>query len=83
MKTKTYHITQNEQKIMEITIVQPDDVKYTNIQWDSNTGLVTANINGSEVRSPIPYTGVGCGKIEPGPFETKGIYYMDYNFWYY
>ena len=83
MTTKTYYIFQNGKTVMQITISQPDGTKYTNIQWDSKTGLVTANVNGSEIRTPIPYTGVGCGKIEPGPFETRGIYYMDYNLWYY
>lgn len=69
-------------KVLEITIEQPDGVKYSNIQWDSKTGLVTANINGSEKREAIPYTGRGLGKIAPGPFRTSGVAVMNYHYWY-
>ena len=82
MNTKTYTITQNGIKVFEIIIEQPSDKTYTNIQWDSKTGLVTAEIDG-ESRTPIPFKGVSYGYLEPGPFEARNIYYIDYYYWYY
>ena len=80
MKVKTYTITQNGEKALSITITVPDGQKYSNIQWDSQTGLVTAEING--IRQLIPYDGLGCGKLEPAPFEAEGIIDMKYSYWY-
>lgn len=83
VKTKTYSISQNGQVVMSITITQPKGVKYTNIQWDSKTGVVTANVNNSNKRIPIPFIGEASGRISPGPFQTDGIYNINYHYWYY
>lgn len=83
MASKTYAIKQNGKTVLAITITEPEGVSYTEIQWDSKTGLVTAKVNGKTAREPIPYTGKGCGCIEPGPFEGENIYAIDYNYWYY
>lgn len=81
--SKTYKITQNGEVVMSITITPPKGVTYTNIEWDSRTGLVTANVDGSEQRKPINYTGQSYGTLQPEPFEAENIYHMSYNYWYY
>lgn len=83
MSEKTYKVKQNGLTVLEITIKQPEDTVYTNIQWDSKTGLVTANVNGDSKRVPIHYTGTSYGVLQPGPFEAENVYKMDYNYWYY
>jgi hypothetical protein len=67
---------------MKITITEPPGVIYSNIVWDSRTGLVTAKVNGSDPE-PIPYTGEALGKLKPGQFVANNITTMDYNYWYY
>lgn len=57
---KTYSIIQNGQAILSITVEDPGN-KYSNLQWDSKTGLVTAVIDGK--RKPIKYSGNSIGAI--------------------
>ena len=83
INSKTYKITQNGEVVMAITITLPPNTTYTNIEWDSRTGLVTANVNGEKTRRAIPYTGTSYGTLQPGPFEAENIYHMSYNYWYY
>lgn len=87
MATRDYTIQQKDESgnyvdVMKITITEPAGVVYSNIEWDSRTGIVTARVNGSE-RTPIPYTGVALGKLKPGPFVATNIVKMEYNYWYY
>ena len=83
MASKTYTVTQNEKVVLEITISLPDEEEenYTNFQWDSSTGLVTA-LHGTK-RVVIPSTGNPLGKIEPGPYEITNVTGVKHNFWYY
>ena len=78
---KTYTITQNNKTILSITIEKPDNVEYTDIQWDSKTGLVTAIINGERV--PIPYSGGSAGAISPENFQAENFTGISFNYWYY
>lgn len=80
-KTRTYTISQNGEEVMSITITQPDDVVYQNIQWDSKTGMVSAEIDGK--RKPIPFTGKSCGKLMPAGFVAEGFRNIQFNYWYY
>lgn len=84
MANRNYTIKQNGKTVFSITI-DIDTDNYTDYQWDSKTGLVTAvDLNdANRKRVIIPYTGNGVGTLEPGPFEAIGITKMDYNFWYY
>ena len=79
--TKTYSIIQNNKIIASITL----DIygNYANIEWNSETGLVTAEIDG--VRTAIPYTGNAHAQILPGyPVQaTEGISEIKYRYWYY
>jgi hypothetical protein len=71
MKTRTYTITQpnefgQEIAVFEITINEPEGVVYKNIEWDSKTGLITANIEIGGVvseRRPIPCSGKSLGTL--------------------
>lgn len=88
MLTKTYLVKQNGETVYSITITDPTASAnentistYSEIQWDSKTGMVTAKVNG--VRTPIPYVGKSYGTLQPAPFEVENIYAMDYNYWYY
>ena len=80
---KTYIIKQENNIVMQITITFQDTETYENIQWDSRTGLVSANINGSSERKLIPFKGISYGSLQPGPFEAIGISDIQYNYWYY
>ena len=92
IKSRTYKIIQaNEdnvnETILELTISLDDSLasKYSNFEWDSKTGLVTALDNDTDKRVIIPYTSEGksIGTIKPAPFQTEGIVSLDYNLWYY
>lgn len=80
-KTRTYSISQEGKEVMSITITQPNGVTYTNIQWDSKTGIVSAEINGE--RKPIPFSGISCGKLQPLSFSAEGISEIKFHYWYY
>lgn len=87
-KSKSYSIKRDidKKEIAQITIEQPDGVTYSDITWDSSTGLVTAKIkkgNGPvEGPFPIPYKGKGIVQIPPEPFVLENFYDINYNFWY-
>jgi hypothetical protein len=83
MISKTYTVTQHGNVILEITISLPEaEAKnYTNFQWDSSTGLVTA-LRGAK-RVVVPSTGKSLGQIEPGPYEITNVTNVRHNFWYY
>lgn len=83
MATKTYSIKQTGTTILTITITEPEGKTYSDIQWDSKTGLVTAIIDSDTERKPIPYIGKSYGTIQPGPFEAENIYSIKYNYQYY
>jgi hypothetical protein len=82
--TKTYNIIQNGIPILSITIDQPTGVEYSDMQWDSRTGLVTAKINGGE-RKAIQYTGNSLGAIPPDPngFTAENVTGISFRYWYY
>ena len=82
MTEQTYKIKQNGEEIFSITVKFPSGATYTDIQWDSKTGLVTAKKNGTEI-VPLEYTGNGLGTIKPGPYETEKILQMEHHYWYY
>ena len=82
MIEETYKIKQNGIEIFSITVKFPSNAIYTDVQWDSKTGLVTAIKNGAE-RVPLEYTGNALGTIDPGPYQTEKISQMDHYFWYY
>ena len=79
--SKTYSIKQNEKTILSITIDPPTGTNYTNLQWDSKTGLVTAIVDGK--RKPIPYTGKSYGTINPGAFTAENLSNISFHYWYY
>lgn len=81
--TKTYNIIQNGAPILSITVEQPEEVEYSDIQWDSRTGLVTAEINGK--RQAIQYTGNSLGAIPPDPngFTAENVTGISFRYWYY
>ena len=85
--TKTYSIKihGSEDPILKIEIEQPNDVEYTDIQWDSRTGLVTAKVNNSEARKAIQYTGNSLGAIPPDPngFTAENVTGISFRYWYY
>lgn len=86
--TKTYTFKQKDEDgkdevVASIKITEPKGKVYTNIIWDSKTGLVTANENGSKNRIIIPHEGNALVKLKPAPFTAEGVYAIDYNFWYY
>ena len=81
--SKTYTITQGT-VVHSITITLPDSelTSYTDFQWDSRTGIVSAVKN--EVRVPIPYAGNSICMLEPGEItSTENISELQYDFWYY
>lgn len=82
MAKQTYKIKQNGVEIFSITVNFPEGATYTDIEWDSKTGLVTAKKNGGS-RVPLEYTGNALGTIEPGPYETEKILQMEHYYWYY
>lgn len=79
--TKTYEINQNNQTILSITVEQPAGKNYSNMQWDSKTGLVTAVIDGK--RKPIPYSGNSIGTIQPEDFTATNMTGISFRYWYY
>jgi hypothetical protein len=88
MLTKTYLVKQNEKTVYSITITDPTASEdkttiptYSEIQWDSKTGMVTAKVNGA--RTAIPYIGKSYGTLQPAPFEVENIYAIEYNYCYY
>lgn len=78
---KTYTIKQDDKTILSITIDPPAGVTYSDIQWDSKTGLVTALTDTG--RKPIPYTGTSYGTIEPKAFEASNFTNISFRYWYY
>lgn len=88
MLTKTYLVKQNGETVYSVTITDPTasadkttTPTYSEIQWDSKTGMVTAKVKG--VRTPIPYIGKSYGTLQPAPFEVENIYAIEYNYQYY
>ena len=81
--SKTYIIKQGTvTHSITITLPEGEIESYTEFQWDSRTGIVSAIKNG--VRVPIPYTGDSLCKLEPGPItSTVNISELQYDFWYY
>ena len=89
--TKYYRIFQNGTKVAEISF----DIagNYSNIEWNSETGLVTAEING--IRQAIPHKGTSLVKISPTlpttieksddgiTWETDEDAVLYYRYWYY
>lgn len=80
-RKKTYIIRQNNKKVFEFTVVIPESGTYTDFQWDSKTGLVTALYNGSRI--PVETIGITTGTLEPMEFDAQNVVSMDYNYWYY
>lgn len=63
-----------------IDVSNPED--YSDYEWDSKTGLVTAlDSNGNRV--VLPTTGNTIGRIPPCEFKTEGLISIDYNYQYY
>ena len=89
--TKYYRILQNNTKVAELSI----DIagNYSNIEWNSENGLVTAKINGT--RQAIPHKGTPLVKISPTlpttieksddgiTWETDEDAVLYYRYWYY
>lgn len=73
--------------VKKITIKPPDGTNYTDMEWDSRTGLVTGRINGDEKRVIIPYEEVipnsGLGALPPAAIKTEGIQSMEFNYRFY
>lgn len=73
--------------IKKIIIDPPSGTNYTDMEWDSRTGLVTGKINGDEKRVIIPYEeGIpnsGLGTLPPAAIETEGIQSMEFNYRFY
>ena len=68
--TETYTITQDG-KTMSVTVTIPDaDISlYTDYQWDSSLGIVTAVKGGKRVI--VPHTGSNqSGTLDPDPEKT-------------
>lgn len=84
--TQEYKIYQDgSTPIMQIAITLPDTEisKYSDYQWDSKTGAVTAkNINTGK-RVLIPYTGTSTGTLKPESFSGDGVRSFEYDYWYY
>lgn len=89
MASKTYTVSQTIGDTTiehSITITIPDNEisNYSNFQWDSRTGLVTAIKNGKRV--PVPYTGNAVGTLQPGNYtiQTTNIdpQNLDYDYLY-
>ena len=89
MATRTYTIQHSPDatgaytKTISITIDVEEDL-YTDYQWDSKTGLVTAALKTNpSKRVVIPHTGNSIAKIDPGPFTAENITSIQHNYWYY
>lgn len=83
--TDTFTITQNG-ATMSVTVVIPDaDVEYySEYQWDSKLGLVTALRNGKRVI--VPHTGINqTGTLDPTQTFTtsNNIIRVDRDYLYY
>lgn len=63
--------------VAHIEIVSPPEgTTYYDIQWDSNTGMVSAliatpNNSAPNKRTAIPYSGIGRVVLEPGYYFYK------------
>ena len=79
--TKTYTIKQNNQTLFEITVKAPDEYSYSNLKWDSETGLVTAT-RGDGKKVVLECEGNSVGKIPPGPITTTNIKSVNYRYNY-
>lgn len=81
--TKNYKIIQDGEAILSVVVTFDSSKLYTDITWDSKTGLITALVDGERV--VLPHTGNSCGTIAPGTFETEGLSPndMNYHYWYY
>ena len=84
IKTRTYKITHGGDNTLEFSISLDDSLagRYSNFEWDSKSGLITALDNTTEKRVIIPHTGTTAGTIAPGPFTAEGLVSIDYNLWY-
>ena len=79
---KTYKIFQDGKTLFSITVTAPDEHSYTDLEWNSKTGLVTAkDENGKTV--VLEATGDIVAKIPPKEFSTENISSVDYNIWFY
>ena len=73
---KTYEIT--------ISISSGDQGYYTDYQWDSKTGEVSAYDSRLLKRVLLSYTGTSTCEIGPGPItSTTNIRSLEYDYWYY
>ena len=58
---------------------------YNSIEWDSKTGMVSAEVNGKRIA--IPYTGNSLGGIPVGGIPSTDISInggtLEYHYWYY
>lgn len=70
---------------LEITIKKEDVEGLTNFTWDSKSGMVSAEKNGTRI--PIPYTGNSLGAIPIGGVSSTNISLnsgtLSYYYWYY
>lgn len=80
--TKAYTIreTVSGKVVFSFTVNIPNN-QYTNLKWDSRTGLVTALYQGKRV--PLETSGNTFGTLNPVAFTAENITSMDYNYWYY
>lgn len=65
-----------------IEITDAEAATYSDYEWDSKTGLVTAK-NSDQVRVVLPTSGNTIGTIPPCEFKTEGLIDIDYNYQYY
>jgi hypothetical protein len=78
-------------KIGEVIITvgnKTNSPSYSNLIWDSKTGLVTANIDGGSAREVVMYSGDSCGTIPTEGVEREDISLpagatLQYHYWYY
>ena len=79
--TQTFTIKQDGYVIASIEI----DIygNYSDIEWNSDTGVVTAKIDGAP--TAIPYKGNARAQLLPGlPVKlSEGITEIKYHYWYY
>lgn len=80
---KTFTITEK----CYITVTPPTGKSYTDLIWNSKTGLVKAKLSGDDESKPIPFTGNSLGEIPIGEnSDLKSLgnkVTLEYDFWYY
>lgn len=82
--------TQNSAGAWEIyKTIEIDDSygeTHSDFEWDSRTGLITAYNTTTKTREVIPCAEGSenlLGTLPPGPIQTEGISYLEYNYIYY